>query len=223
MSQASGAPEIVRLQLGPTGTNCYLLKSDAEIAIIDPGFEAERVLAGLKRLGGYGPGADARVVYIINTHGHIDHIGANAGLKRALGAPIVIGHADARLLTEAGLNLSLLFGIEVVSPAADRVLREGDVLEIGGLRLTVVETPGHTEGGICLLGDGLAFTGDTLFFDSMGRTDFPGGSEPRIFASLKRLVELIPDDAVIYPGHNEPGRMKDCKRVNPFLDFERGR
>jgi hydroxyacylglutathione hydrolase len=211
--------KIVRLQLGPTETNCYLLEDAGEVAVIDPGFEPDRILKELKNLSLRSPTPDSRppVKYIINTHGHMDHMGANAEIKAATGAPILVGRRDAEQLTDAGKNLSMLFGAEVVSPEPDRLLSEGDIVELGNLKLKVVETPGHTEGGICLIGDGIAFTGDTLFLDSMGRTDFPGGSESRIFASLKRLVELLSDETMIYPGHNEPGRMSDAKRINPFL------
>jgi len=198
------------------GTNCYLLIDSGEIAVIDPGFEPERVLAELDRHGGRD-----KVKYIINTHGHVDHMGANAEVKQATGARILIGRKDAGQLTDSRQNLSCFLGESAISPPADQLLSEGDLVEVGATRLKVIETPGHTEGGICLIGDGFAFTGDTLFFQSMGRTDFPGGSEKKIMASLKRLVELLPDDTIIYPGHEEPGRMQDCKRLNPFLDFER--
>jgi hydroxyacylglutathione hydrolase len=203
------------------GTNCYLLADHGEIAVIDPGFEPNRVLSEARRLAAR-PGQEPRILkYIINTHGHIDHIGANAEIKRATGAQILIGYQDAGQLTNSQSNLSVFLGQEVLSPPADRLLREGDSVKVGETVMKVYETPGHTEGGICLIGDGFAFTGDTLFFDSMGRTDFPGGSERKIKASLQRLVDLLPDDTMIYPGHNEPGLMRDAKRVNMFLDFDR--
>jgi glyoxylase-like metal-dependent hydrolase (beta-lactamase superfamily II) len=197
------------------GTNCYLLIDSGEIAVIDPGFEPERLLAKVDAYGGR-----KAVKYIINTHGHVDHMGANAAVQRATGAQILIGRNDAGQLTDSQQNLSVFLGEQAVSPPADRLLKEGDTVEVGATRLKVVETPGHTEGGICLIGDGFAFTGDTLFFQSMGRTDFPGGSERKIMASLKRLTELLPDDTMVYPGHEDVGRMRDCKRVNPFLDFD---
>ena len=200
------------------GTNCYLLLDDGEIAVIDPGFEPERILREIKRLQDSSSSVVRRPsCIIINTHGHIDHIGANAAIKAATGALILIGRGDAGHLTDSNGNLSAFMGEVVISPPADRLLKEGDLVTVGETTLKVYETPGHTEGGICLVGDGFAFTGDTLFFESMGRTDFPGGSERKIKASLKRLVELLPDDTMIYPGHDEPGLMGDAKRVNPFL------
>jgi glyoxylase-like metal-dependent hydrolase (beta-lactamase superfamily II) len=236
--------KIVRLQLGAMGTNCYLLEDSGEVAIIDPGFEPERILKELARLTSNEPrhlhhqdtktprtknedapgegAATPRAKYIINTHGHIDHMGANDQVKQATGAKLLIGRNDAEQLTDTQKNLSMFLEGPVLSPEADQLLKEGDTVTVGKVILKVVETPGHTEGGICLIGEGFAFTGDTLFFDSIGRTDFPGGSERKIFASLRRLLELLPDDTMVYPGHNEPGRMGDAKRINPFLaDIDR--
>lgn len=221
--QAKIERKIVRVMVGNMGTNCYLLADASEIAIIDPGFEPERVLQEIEaiRTASPNPTSPWFVKYIINTHGHIDHIGANARLKQLTGAQILIGRRDAELLTDAGKNLSQLMDQPTVSPAADRLLDEGDVVAVGSTGLKVLNAPGHTVGGICLIGDGFAFTGDTLFYASIGRTDFPGGSEKMIMASLKRLVQMLPDDTMVYPGHEDPGLMRDIKRVNPFLSYYR--
>jgi glyoxylase-like metal-dependent hydrolase (beta-lactamase superfamily II) len=215
--------KIVRVMVGNMGTNCYLLADTFEIAIIDPGFEPERVLQEIEavRTAIPDPTSPWVVKYIINTHGHIDHIGANARLKQLTGAQILIGRRDAEHLTDAEKNLSQLMDQPVVSPAADRLLDEGDEVVVGGTAMKVMNAPGHTIGGICLIGDGFAFTGDTLFYASIGRTDFPGGSEKMIMASLKRLVQRLPDDTMVYPGHEDPGLMRDIKRVNPFLSYYR--
>ncbi|MEO0108611.1 MAG: MBL fold metallo-hydrolase [candidate division WOR-3 bacterium] len=216
MKTESQVPTIVRLQLGAMRTNCYLLADSGEVAVIDPGFEPDRILAAVDRLP-----APAQVKLVLNTHGHIDHIGANAEIIRATGARLLIGRQDAAMLSDAQGNLSVFLGQGIVSPPPDRLLDEGDTIDVGRTVLTVWATPGHTEGGICLIGDGFAFTGDTLFFDSMGRTDFPGGSDRKMQASLERLVRSLPDESMIYPGHKDPGRMGDIKRVNMFLDFAR--
>jgi glyoxylase-like metal-dependent hydrolase (beta-lactamase superfamily II) len=215
--------KVVRVMVGNMGTNCYLLADSSEIAIIDPGFEPERVLQEIEAIKAASPNPTSPwvVKYIINTHGHIDHIGANARLKQLTGARILIGRRDAELLTDVGKNLSQLMDQPTVSPSADRLLDEGDVVVVGSTALKVMNAPGHTVGGICLIGDAFAFTGDTLFYASIGRTDFPGGSEKMIFASLKRLVQMLPDDTMVYPGHEDPGLMRDIKKVNPFLSYYR--
>jgi glyoxylase-like metal-dependent hydrolase (beta-lactamase superfamily II) len=215
--------KIVRVMVGNMGTNCYLLADNYEIAIIDPGFEPERVLEEIDAIRNAVPNATIpwSVKYIINTHGHVDHIGANARLKQLTGAQILIGKRDSELLTDTTKNLSQFLEAPVVSPAADRLLSEGDKVTVGGTVMKVLDAPGHTIGGICLIGDGFAFTGDTLFYASIGRTDFPGGSEKMIFASLKRLIHLLPDETMVYPGHEDPGLMREIKRVNPFLSYYR--
>jgi len=211
------------VMVGNMGTNCYLLADNYEIAIIDPGFEPERVLEEIDAIRNATPNSTIpwSVKYIINTHGHVDHIGANARLKQLTGAQILIGKRDSELLTDSTKNLSQFLEEPVVSPAADRLLSEGDKVTVGGTVMKVLDAPGHTVGGICLIGDGFAFTGDTLFYASIGRTDFPGGSEKMIFASLKRLIQLLPDEAMVYPGHEDPGLMREIKRVNPFLSYYR--
>jgi len=209
--------------VGNMGTNCYLLADSSEIAIIDPGFEPDRVLQEIEaiRVESPNPTSPWTVKYIINTHGHVDHIGANARLKQQTGARILIGRRDAEHLTDASKNLSQFMAEPVVSPPADQLLSEGDRVVVGSTAMKVVDAPGHTIGGICLIGDGFAFTGDTLFYASIGRTDFPGGSDKMIIASLKRLVKLLPDATMVYPGHDDPGLMRDIKRVNPFLTYYR--
>jgi glyoxylase-like metal-dependent hydrolase (beta-lactamase superfamily II) len=215
--------KIVRVMVGNVGTNCYLLADSGEAAIIDPGSEPEHVMSELRALENEDPKHPKKldVKYIINTHGHVDHMGANAQIKRLTGAPILIGKKDAAQLTDAQQNLSTYFDGPVVSPKADLLLGEGDKIRVGMTVLKVLDAPGHTEGGICLMGDGFVFTGDTLFYASIGRVDFPGGSEKQIFASIKRLIGMLSDDTMIYPGHNDPGLLRDIKRVNPFLSYYR--
>ncbi|MBN2464387.1 MBL fold metallo-hydrolase [candidate division WOR-3 bacterium] len=204
------AREIRRLVVGPLATNCYLLKSGEELAVIDPGGDAETILAVAKELGG-------SVKYVIDTHGHIDHIAANREVVEATGAELLIHELDGRLLAQPDGNLSSLMGMRLTSPEPDRLLNEGDTVRVGEDELTVLHTPGHTPGGICLLAAGYAFTGDTLFVDSIGRVDFPGGSERQIMASLARLQAVLGKDTEIYPGHGEPGTFGRALLVNPFL------
>jgi hydroxyacylglutathione hydrolase len=204
------AETIRRLVVGPLGTNCYILKSGDELAVIDPGGDAETILAEAK-------GLDGTVKYVIDTHGHIDHIAANREVIEATGAQLLIHELDATMLAHPDRNLSSLMGMRLTSPAPSRLLKEGDKVVVGEVEMTVLHTPGHTPGGICLLVSDYAFTGDTLFVDSIGRVDFPGGSEEQMQASLNRLQAVFRKETELYPGHGEPGRFGRALLVNPFL------
>ncbi|MDH5683667.1 MAG: MBL fold metallo-hydrolase [candidate division WOR-3 bacterium] len=204
---------VIRIVVGEMATNCYLLESNNDIAIIDPGFEPEKIYQKLKELKGLAK-------YIINTHAHIDHIGANVRLKELTNAKILIHHRDAELLTQPSRNLGFFLGEPIALCKADQLLHEHDIIEIGDEKLEVIHTPGHTKGSICLVTKTFAFTGDTLFIDSIGRTDFPDGSEREILGSLRRLKELLTDNIAIYPGHGELGSFGKAKELNPFLNLE---
>jgi hydroxyacylglutathione hydrolase len=204
------AETIERLVVGPLATNCYILKSGSELAVVDPGGDAEVILAKAKELGG-------TVKYVIDTHGHIDHIAANREVIEATGAQLLIHELDARLLAHPDGNLSSLMGMRFTSPAPGRLLKEGDKVVVGEDEMTVLHTPGHTPGGICLLASEYAFTGDTLFVDSIGRVDFPGGSEEQMQSSLNKLQTVLRKEIMLYPGHGEPGRFGRALLVNPFL------
>ncbi len=204
--------KVIRIVVGDIQTNCYLLQSDEEIAVIDPGFEGLKILDIAKTLEG-------KITHIINTHGHIDHIGANKIIKETTNAKLYVHKDDAEMLTHPAKNLSLLVGEFVQSPSADVLLDDNDNIKIGQTELKVIHTPGHTKGGICLVGDKFAFTGDTLFFDSIGRTDFPGADEKKMFESLNRLKTILTDEMVVYPGHGDWGKFSEIKKVNPFLSF----
>jgi hydroxyacylglutathione hydrolase len=204
------AEKIERLVVGPLATNCYIVKSGKELAVVDPGGDAEMILEKVDELGG-------TVKYIIDTHGHIDHIAANREVVEATGAELLIHELDSALLAHPDRNLSALMGMDLTSPTPSRLLKEDDKVLVGDEEMTVLHTPGHTPGGICLLGTDYAFTGDTLFVDSIGRVDFPGGSEEQIMASLVRLQAILRKHTRIYPGHGEPGTFGRALLVNPFL------
>ena len=204
------ARTIERLVVGPLAGNCYILKSGAELAVVDPGGDAEMILAKVTELAG-------TVKYVVNTHGHIDHIAANREVIDATGAQLLIHELDAKLLAHPDGNLSSLMGMRLTSPLPNRLLKEGDKIVVGEDEMTVLHTPGHTPGGICLLGSDYVFTGDTLFVDSIGRTDFPGGSNELMQASLDRLQTVLRKDTMLYPGHGEPGSFGRALLVNPFL------
>lgn len=198
--------------LGGMGANCYLVACEEtkEALVIDPGGDPGPVLANAEKKG-------LTVKYIINTHGHIDHIMGNDLLKKATGAKVLIHELDAEMLPNAKLNLSGFVGDSIKQAPADQLLTEGDKVDIGKISLEVVHTPGHTRGGICLKGEGVVFTGDTLFAGSIGRTDFPGGSFEDLINSIKTKLLCLPDDTAVYPGHMQDSTIGQEKRFNPFL------
>jgi len=210
---------IVAMEVGPLGANCYLVGDEAAAlaAVVDPGGDGERVLRELED-------RRWRAVALINTHGHVDHIGANRFLKEACGCPLMIHEAEADALTDPVLNLSH-FGLGAVdSPPADRLLRDGDRIPVGGLELEVIHTPGHSPGGISLLlgpsgpdEAGAVLTGDTLFAGGVGRTDFPGGSMDELLTSIRTRLLPLPDRTRMLPGHGPPSTIGEERRSNPFL------
>lgn len=187
--------------------NCYILSGDdTKCIIVDPGDEAEKIQHVLDEKG-------LTPEVIINTHGHADHIGAND----AWNVPIWIAKEDAAFLTDPMLNLSALFDKAICSPPATRLLTDGEVCEVCGLIFTVLHTPGHTPGGICLLFDEFVLSGDTLFHGSVGRTDFPYGNGRQIIAAIKNKLMPLDDAYVICPGHGEPSTIGFERKNNYFL------
>ncbi|MEW6724604.1 MAG: MBL fold metallo-hydrolase [Bacillota bacterium] len=193
-------------------TNCYIVydEENEEAMVIDPGGDPETIVAELLALG-------RKAKYIINTHGHLDHIAGNRELKEATGAALLIHAADARALGSPEVNLSSLFPHPVTSPPADQLLSDGDQLEVGGRVWKVIHTPGHTPGSICLLSGFDLFTGDTLFAGSVGRTDLPGGDTDLLLRTLRRGFLPLSDHITIYPGHGPVSSIAAEKKHNPFL------
>jgi glyoxylase-like metal-dependent hydrolase (beta-lactamase superfamily II) len=203
---------IESLTVGPIQANCYVLGCDEtrQAAVIDPGDEADRILMTLAR-----PNLTLR--YIINTHGHFDHVGANKRLKDVTGAPILIHRLDAPMLKQLSASAAS-WGLSADdSPTADRMLEDGDTVSVGTITLKVLHTPGHTQGGISLLADGCVFVGDTLFAGSVGRTDFPGGNAATLKHSIQTKLFTLADEVVVYPGHMQPTTVGTERRTNPFV------
>lgn len=200
--------KIETIVVGPLGVNCYIVVDPASRAgmVIDPGDDAAEIIRYIGQ-------ANIQVKYIVNTHGHSDHIGANAALKAATKAPLLI-HAADELMLKNPLNY---LGETIVSSTADAFLKDGDILSLGGSQFKVLHTPGHTAGGICLQGDNVLFSGDSLFAESIGRCDLPGGNLNDLIGSLKTKVMALPDDVMVYPGHGPATKIGWERRHNPYL------
>lgn len=200
----------------PFAENTYIIWRDhsADALVIDPGFEPGPILEKLADEG-------LTVRAILNTHGHVDHIAGNADLKAAFPqTPLIIGAGDAPMLTDPMLNFSGLAGVGITSPPADRLVHEGDMVEVAGFRLEVREIPGHSPGHIVyLLRDQppVVFGGDVLFRGSIGRTDFPGGDLETLLHGIRAKLWPLPDDTLVYPGHGPVTTVGHEKRTNPFL------
>jgi len=207
------ALEVTRLVLGELDTNCWIVSdgSGGPLAVIDPAAEAERVLEAV---------AGRQVAAIILTHGHFDHLGAASQVVDATGAPLLVSAADAPSITTAEANGGAEFGFDFAAPVPDRLLADGDVIEAGGLTLSVWATPGHTQGSISLLASGFTgdehlFSGDTLFAGSVGRTDLAGG-DPRSMRGSIALLASLPHSTVVHPGHGPDTTIGHESRHNYF-------
>lgn len=199
--------------VGPLETNCYLYfcPETRECAVIDPGAAAELIFPLITHL-------NLKPVIILNTHGHIDHTGANLEIKERYQVPIALHQADLPLLEE---GLQLAFGLMLgarPSPRPDRLLADGDEIEIGQTRLQVIHTPGHSPGSVCFYTAGILFSGDTLFCGGVGRTDLPGGSWKDLIQSLRTKVMTCPDETLVLPGHGPRTTIAEEKENNPFLE-----
>ena len=198
--------------VGPLDTNCYLVYCDETLdcAVIDPGAEAERIFPLVLEL-------ELKLVAILNTHGHIDHIGANKDVKDKFNVPLCIHSLDSPLLEKIQeFELSFFLGAKE-SPPADRLLEDKDTIRFGKSSLRVVHTPGHTPGSVSFLGDGIVFSGDTLFFGGVGRTDLPGGSTKDLEKSIKKKILTLPPETIVLPGHGPMTSVGEEKESNPFL------
>ena len=203
---------VQQLTVGLIQTNCYIIGDEASGvgAVIDPGGEADHILEEVETLG-------LQIAYVIDTHAHFDHILGNSEVLSATGAKLALHRADAPLLAQGGgASMFGLFGIS--SPQPDLFLEDGEMIELGGVKLRVIHTPGHTPGGISLheTSSGVLFCGDSLFCAGVGRTDLPGGDYDTLMRSLQKLLAL-PDETVVYPGHGSFTTIENEKMNNPFV------
>lgn len=200
-----------RIVVGAFATNCYIVGSEItkEGMIIDPGNGAKQVLKMVKD-----EQLDIKLIAI--THGHVDHIGALKEVKEATGAAIAIHVDEAQSLHRSPLGMLFSHSLSA-PPSPDRLLKDGDIIDIGDLHFSVLHTPGHTPGGICLYGHGILFSGDTLFFYGIGRTDFAEGSQSQLMNGIRSKLMVLPDDTIVYPGHGPETTIGHERKDNPFL------
>lgn len=201
--------------VGPLGVNCFILgcEETREGVVVDPGADAGRILARVRALG-------LTIRTVINTHGHFDHVGGNKEVLEATGARLMIHRDDVHFLSRAA-DVAANYGLTTEnSPPPDELLEDGMTVTFGKHTLKVLHTPGHTPGGCCLLleGEGKVITGDTLFAESVGRTDFPGSSHEALITSIRTKLLTLPDGTQVFPGHGEASSIGREKRYNPYLN-----
>lgn len=206
--------QVDTIVVGAYMVNCYLYRDSesGDAVIIDPGDEPEKIYRQIERAG-----CLPRAVLL--THGHLDHIAAVDEIKNKFDIPLYIGKGEEPLLSDPVANGSAILGEPVTAGAPDKLLAHEDLVVAGKLRLQVLATPGHSPGGVCYLDqeNGWLFCGDTLFMQSIGRTDLPGGSLDRLMESIKTQIMTLPDQVICYPGHGPSTTVGAERNANPFL------
>jgi len=198
--------------VGALETNCYLVycPETLECAVVDPGAEAERIFRLIAE-------KNLRPIVILNTHGHVDHIGANKDIKDKFNIPLSIHSSDSAMLESVHqFEIGFLIGAKA-SPSADNFLKDGDKIQIGKSHLKVIHTPGHSPGSVSFLGNGFILSGDTLFNGGVGRTDLPGGSWDTLVSTIKNKILTMPEETTVLPGHGPPTTVGQEKEANPFI------
>jgi glyoxylase-like metal-dependent hydrolase (beta-lactamase superfamily II) len=199
-----------KLVVGPYASNCYIVGSEEtkEGMIIDPGADAKEILRAVAKLG-------LTIKLIVLTHRHPDHVGAAAPVKKATGAPVAVHAECAKYLPQSS---SYLYEPPFeAAPYPDRILKEDDSIDVGGLHFTVLHTPGHTPCGISIYGEGHVFTGDTLFNYGIGRYDLIDGDYHQLINGIKTKLLTLPPETIVHPGHGPDSTISTEKRANPFL------
>lgn len=202
------------LVVGELGVNCFIMADSQtkEGVVVDPGAEPERILAALKSSG-------IKVLYVLNTHGHFDHIGGNRKVTETTGAKLMINKQDEPFLTRASTS-ARMYGLNAEdSPAPASYLAEGDIIRFGSHEIKVIHIPGHSPGGSCfyLEKDGILISGDSLFSESIGRTDLPGGSQALLVLSIRSKLLPLPEATQVFPGHGPSTTIGHEKKHNPYL------
>ena len=208
-----GKLELQQMVLGPVYTNCYFLKNKetGEALIVDPADSPKRIFQKVEDMG-------AKPVGILLTHGHFDHIMAVQAVKSEYQIPVYACRQEEEMLREPSINMTVHYG-QGCSIVPDVFLEDLDVIRLAGFSVQMIHTPGHTKGSCCyyLKDEGVLFSGDTVFYGSVGRTDFPGGSTAEIVRSLHKLVDSLPEETEVFPGHDASTTIGYEKRYNPFV------
>lgn len=203
--------KIETIHVGEMGTNCYLVWDETTTRgfLVDPGEQAEKIIRVCSR---YQVTPEA----VLLTHGHFDHIMAAKKIRRQYQIPVYAGIHEEELLADSEMNLSGMWAVPYTMKA-DKLVSDNEVLTIAGMELTVIETPGHTPGGVCYYNkkENVLFAGDTLFYESYGRTDFPGGSMFALIRSLRGKLFVLPEETDVYPGHGQATSIGYEKTHNP--------
>ena len=198
--------------VGSMSENAYIVgsKESGECILINPGAQADLIQREVEEAG-------LKVALIVNTHGHGDHNGAVKEIKERTSAEFRIHQSDVRVMAASMSWAPMMIAGYQMPPPPDGFLTDGDELRVGGVTLRVLETPGHTPGSVCFSGEGIVFTGDTLFKGSIGRFDLDGGNGPQLLESIESRLLTLPDETVVMPGHGEGSTIGEERRSNPFL------
>ncbi len=202
---------VEKIMVGPIAVNCYVVACETtkRAAVIDPGDDEGEILTVIKN-------NNYNVTHILLTHGHVDHIAAVAEIKKATGAEINMRRDDLVLVENSGIQADM-FGLRPAGDfTIDKYIQDEAQIKVGNLIITAISTPGHSPGGVCYLTENCLFSGDTLFADSIGRTDLPGGSYELLLSSIRNKLLTLPPETIVYPGHGPATTIAREIKFNPF-------
>ena len=205
--------KIGRMVVGAVQTNCYFLQNTDtnEVVVVDPGAKGERIYEELTSRG-------YTIKAVLLTHGHFDHVMGADAIRKAADVKVYLGELDGKLIENADLNVSAMFGTPYTMKA-DILVKDGEEFELAGIKMKVIHTPGHTAGGVCyyLEEEKILVCGDTLFAESVGRTDFPTSSSRDLVTAIRKKLFTLPEDVYVYPGHGPTTTIGYEKENNPFV------